>query len=485
MVAPRVQISLVDPGALGAPVSTDQIPIYAGVASQGGFGIRSFGRLESVQTEYGHGHLVDVAAHALASGASSVKLRRMPLATQGVAMPDGTAEELLIDSAAGEPLNFLRVRIEMVSGDGATPISSGTLLARYSLDAWEVPFTEPTYSAPFVVPADGLIAPQGIGITWTLNPAQTPQAGDATEFDVTPGHYDTAGVAAVTDDLRGPLAGEYTHLVWTGEPASAAAANTLAQAYGAQLSELFAEARFAAALAGAGLATDTEVISATAATAIDPPFLSLGYSAAYVSSPVALPGRGRLALRQHEVAAARISRSLISTDPGRTASGALRRVVGTDYDAAIEGPALHDARISVLRNWEPASQGMFIQRQRLLSSTVSNFRSWQHAAVMIQALRAAHRVAFLLVLELVRRSPAGTIDPRDAADIEEAMLAELGRVLISPLNIRGRPGHISAAGVHVFRTTPLPALDVEIKIRPLESLEDLRFVLQYADEVGA
>jgi hypothetical protein len=236
-------------------------------------------------------------------------------------------------------------------------------------------------------------------------------------------------------------------------------------------------------LQGGGLGTDADLITAIAGTSIEPPFLSLGYGAAYVTNPSNAVARGRLALREHEVAAARISSSLISTDTGRTASGPLARVVGTDYDAAVEGDALHDARVSVLRTWEPASQGIFVQRQLLLSSNVSNFIAWPHAAVMLVALAAAHRVAFRLVLEIFRRTSTGTMNPKDAADIDAAVEAELERVLLEPTNVRGNTGHVTALSATTSLTAALPAIEITIRISPLGYGEEISFTLQYADEV--
>jgi hypothetical protein len=243
---------------------------------------------------------------------------------------------------------------------------------------------------------------------------------------------------------------------------------------------MFNAARFVGALSGGGLQSDADLITAIAAAASDPPFLSLGFGAAYVNNPSPDIARSRMAIREHQAAAATISRIKISTDPARTANGALPRVLGTDYDAAEQGDALHDARVSVLRTWEPASQGLYIQRQRLLSAAVSNFTTWPHAAVMIAALRAAHRVAFLLIAETLRKAADNTMDPRDRADIKSAVEAELKRVLLDPLNVRGNQGHVSAVSAEVVATTLLPAVDIDIRIRSLDWPTDITFTLQYA-----
>jgi len=99
------------------------------------------------------------------------------------------------------------------------------------------------------------------------------------------------------------------------------------------------------------------------------------------------------------------------------------------------------------------------------------------------ALRAAHRVAFRMVLELFRKTSTGTLDPKDAADIDSAVEAELERVLLQPTNVRGNQGHVSALGSETSLTTLLPAIAITIRIRPLGYAEFISFTLQYANEV--
>lgn len=482
MTSPNITMVLIDPGAVGLPVNNAQIPIYVGVAASGDIGVvREFARRSQVVETYGHGHLVDVLTEALAAGATSVKACRVT-ASDATTPAEDSDNTLVVTSITGEALNFLAVRIEVVS-PSAGAISAGAVYARYTLDNWDIPNVEPTYSDVFKVPVNGVIVLPNVGLTVTLDPAQIPDIGDAAEFSTVPGHYGATDIAALSEPLRSPLAGEYTYLVFTGDAETAAAANTCALSVISLLSGLFSKAYFVGALAGAGLEPDTSVITATVSSVADPPFLSMGYGASYTTNAAAEIARGRTALREHEAAAIRIAGSLISTDPGRVASGALKHVVGTDYDSALKGDALHDARISVLRTWEPATKGLYVKRQRLLSQSGSNFRSWQHAAVMITALRAAHRINVQLMLDNMRANADGTIDGRDAADVKASTEKELKRVLADEQNARGTRGHVSAYSATVDRVLQLPALRIDIRIRPLYAVEDLTVALQYASEV--
>lgn len=487
MTSPIINVSLVDPGAVGIAADIRQKPIYAGVCSQGdNYTVQTFARPNDVTDTLGTGHLVDVLLAALASGAREVKAARLPVSAAGtIDIDESSPEELIIDSISGTPLHFLDGRVECTNGDGATAISSGALKIRYSLDDWGVPNVDRTWSQEVTVPAGGSVVLAEVGLTLNFDTAQTPALDAVAEFTVEPGHYSVTELGTSwTDALKSPVAGEYTYICYTGEPATASGANTLVGTMDSILNTFFSEGRIIGALCGSGLETDADVITAFGSTDADPPFISVGFGAAYRTNPRPTQGRGRIALREHEVASFRIAKSHVSTDPGRTASGSLRSVVGTDYDAALEGDALHDARIACLRTWEPHSRGLFIQRQRMLAPVDSNFRSWQHAAVMIVALRAAHRIAFQLVLEIFRRTSSGTIDPKDAEDIEKATEAEIDRVLSTPLNVRGQNGHISARSVTVDQSVLLPQIRADVRIRPLGYGEDIEFTLQYADEVA-
>src|SRR5688572_7523920 len=133
MVAPRISMRLVDPGAVGAPVSNAQVPVYVGVCSAGPlYEVVEYSRDSELRDEtdgHGHGHLVDVAAYALANGADSVKVCRIAAADAGIAEVDGTDWPLTVSTVSGTPLNFLRIRIEVLE-DTSGAVSAGAVRAR-------------------------------------------------------------------------------------------------------------------------------------------------------------------------------------------------------------------------------------------------------------------------------------------------------------------------------------------------------------------
>jgi hypothetical protein len=478
MAGPSITLSLVDPGAAKNPVDSSQIPVYVDIAEGGSLTeVKTFTKSAAIETEYTRGVLVDAGKNHLAAGNNEVKLLRVAATTAGVASGADIGGALL-STVTGTPTQFLSVTIEIVTV-GAGAISGGDYVCRYSLDDWSIPNISKTWSPNVTVPASGAVPLSGTGLTANLVTAASPSALDTASFTTTPGEYDAAAITAARTQLIHATAGIFTFVCY-GEYSTAALANTAAAAVEAELLAMFGLAKFVGALSGGGLGADSTVVTAFASAESSPPFLSIGYGMVYVTNPTSQIARGRIGLRQHHVASAEIAGMLVSTDPARTANGALSRVVGTDYDAADEGDTLHDARISVMRTWLPASQGIFIQRQRLLSAAISNFTTWPHAAVMLEALKAAHRVAFLIVADTLRKNSDSTMDARDRKDLESACNAELKRVLLDPLNVRGNPGHVTTATAEVNSATLLPAVDIDIRLGSHEWPDDVTMTLQYA-----
>jgi hypothetical protein len=102
---------------------------------------------------------------------------------------------------------------------------------------------------------------------------------------------------------------------------------------------------------------------------------------------------------------------------------------------------------------------------------------------MCVALKAAHRAGFQTILDSLRKTSTGTLDARDAKDIEEAIMSGIDAALINPQNVRGTRGHISAAGVTVSLVTLMPNIDIDISIRPLGYPDDITMRLRYSNEV--
>lgn len=484
MSGPNIELHLVNPGDLAPSGISSQVPFYFGVCSSGTVGqVYRFGNPTDMRETLGVGHLVDVLADAFRSGVRDIRCMRLAVVDAGTAEVTDTDATLTIDSITGTPLHFVEGNFKITNDGGA--ISTGTRTGQYSLDVYGVDGVTEQYSADVKIPANGQVPISALGLVLHVNTVQDPAEGAGCPFSVTPGHYDAAGVTATLAALKTPLAAGYTYLVFTGEAATAAGANTIGLAINSLVSELYNAGYYCGALHGTGLESLATAVAAFANNVANPPFVSWGHGADYVTAPYSEQGRGQYALRQFEVAARRIARIAVSTDPGRVASGALENVNGISYDAAIEGDTAHDNRISVGRNWEPRRRGFFIQRQRLADQVGGNFFAWPHAAVMIEALLAVDRSMTDVVLETLGRTAAGTIDPGDAKDLELSALKEIDAKLSAPGNfdVRGRPGHISARSVTVSRTVVLPALRFDVRIRPKDYPTDIDAFIMYADQV--
>lgn len=486
MPPPSISLALVNPGGSGAPPSIDQIPIYIGTAEAGTVGqVYTVGTAAGARAILTRGHLLKVVEAAFARGATSVTFIRetgsVTAVTSSVTQV-GTGGTVAISGTISE---WLDCKIEMLTSGEDVGDSTGATF-RYTLDNFADSGKDPTWSQAIAVPAGLAYTFPGTGMIATFDDDPTQlNAGVTYSWTTRPPYYGATEIADVTDAVQGPLVGDATFLVYTGQAATASAADTVVTAIASQIDALFSAAFFFGALSGGGRGTDAELITETATTVATVPFVGAMYGNAYVTNPVKQPGRGMIALGAHEVAAFRIAESKVSTPPGRTASGALPQVAGTDYDARIEGAALYNARLGALKTYQARlSGGVFIEDVRLLDSPVGDFESWPDAAVMITALRAVHPVAWLQISEIYRQNADLTMDARDRATLKSACDKALAETLLTPLNVRGFQGHVSAVNSIVSPTTQLPAIDVSIAIRRLGVGKDITFTLRYAGEVG-
>ena len=484
MSPPSISLALVNPGGSGAPPSVEQVPILCGTCETGTVAtVYTFGSLAAAEAVLTRGHLVDVIAYAFARGAESVKAVRMTDATAASASAVSQTGAGGVVVISGTHSMALDCKIEIVAGGVI-----GVATFRYTLDDFADSGVDPTWSSTITVPAGGAYTFPGTAMIATFDSDPTALVtGDTYEWTVTPAFYTATEVALVTDAVQLPAAGDATFLAYTGEAALASAADTLAAGIISQIDALFEAGHFFGALYGLGAEVAATAIAAVDGTTAAPPFVgglfSQGYGG-YCVNPRATPGRGIMALCAHDLAAVRISQCLISEDPARTASGPLRGVTGTKWDARLEGSAIYEARVGALTTYQSRlSGGVFLQRVRLLDAPGGDFTSWQDAAVMIAALRAVHPVAWIHLLESFRQNADLTMDARDRAGLKSACDRALGAALLTPLNKRGVPGHVSAAAATVVATTQLPAIDVQIAIRRLGYGEDLTFTLRYAGEV--
>lgn len=490
MTLPALTFQIINPGSAARRAATDQVPIYFGVAEAGDLAtIKTWGNPAEAAAHYTRGHLLDVIRHAFACGAKEVHSCRLTAAVAGSTgtqveegSPDGTC------TIGGTLSSRVKVRVEI---DGAG--GEGEATFRFALDYFGITNVDPTWSESILVPAASAYTIPGTAITLTFDDtAGDFVVGDTFTQDVYPGHYGATEIAACADLVRGdqcpPAA---TVLVFTGEPppgvdnAGAATANTNIAAINSLVASLFSTADFFGAMAGCSEASAASVITATASTVATVPLVSAGYGRAYASNPQAQIGRAIMSLPEAEaVMGSRIAGSLISSDPARTASGALPRIIATNYDARLQGGSLEANRISTLRTYQKRlSPGVFVARQRVLDAPTGNFYSWQDIALMVAALRAVHPVAWLMIADGFRANADGTMDEIEAVAVDSAATRALGAVLLQPTNARGVQGHVTDAIAVASRTTVLPSVRVDISISRLGYAEAITFALQYGGGV--
>lgn len=482
MSNPYQKLRVRDPG-IGSVPSAQRLAAFAGTAFAGEIGtVLETDDPNDILDTFERGPLVNAALYALAIGAGPVRCVRVTSSVAGtvgaVTHTGDGAGEATVSGTADEKLAVI---IEVTKA-GALGVAE----VRWALDNWDLDPGEyqPTWSPSVVVPVDGEIELDGTPHAVTFDDDLA--LGDTYTFSVTPPHYGNTEIGAAFDALGTPVAEGWDHVCFVGHAALAATAATNAAAIGTRLvSEFENDAQYVAALAGGGLQNVAAFATAFANTQVR--FLSMGHLYGYLSYPQTRRGFGTMALGEHEVAAALASVHLISTDLARTANGPIPGMVGADYDAAVEGDAADDARLSAFRTWK-RFPGWYINNQRFLTNPESDFQFWQNGVCMLVACDISYRRQWKYMSSGLRtQEGTGYIDEGDASDVEGDALEGLTAGLLAPKNAEGKPGHVSAASYSLNKSLDLNTtkrVEGTVKMRPLGYVKEFETVLQYTKSVG-
>ncbi len=482
MANPYQKLTLRDPG-IGAVPSGQRLAAFAGTAFSGTVGqVLETNDPAAVLATFTRGPLVVAMLYALAIGAGPVRGVRVTGSVTGtvsaVTHTGAGAAVMTVTGAADEKLSV----IVEVTKAGALGVGE----VRYALDNWALDPAEyqPTWSPSIVVPASGEVVLEGTPHTVDFSLSLT--LGDADVFTTEPAHYGNTEIGAAFDALGVPAAEGWDHVCFVGHAALAATAATNAAAIGTRLISLFEnDAQYVAALFGGG--KQDVAAFATAFAAAQVRFGSVGHLYGYLSYPQTRRAFGTMALGQHEVAAALASVHLISTDLARTANGPIPGMVGADYDAAVEGDAADNSRLSTFRSWK-RFPGWYINNQRLLTNPESDFQFWQNGVCMLVACDITYRRQWKYMSSGLRtQDTTGYLDAGDKSDVQGDVDDGLAAGLLAPTNAEGKPGHVSAVGYELNGTLDLNTtkrVEGTVRMRPLGYVKEFETVLQYAKTVG-
>jgi hypothetical protein len=488
MAIPRQTLTIRDPG-LGIVESSDQAVVIFGCSSAGTVNtVVAVGSPAASVDGFGYGPLPNTAASILSEAGGPVYMCRLTGTTAGAA---GAVTKTAIGTStgtitvAGAAYDTLSVRVDIVA--------SGTLAVgtfKYTLDA-DRPVGSRTYSEVLTIPSGATYAIPNTNLTLTFVPgagATFFQAGDYHTFATTAPAFSTtdlaAGFTALNTFLSNTPGIDVKIVVLAQRFALGSAAATMFGTLSTQLASQATLYRYMRAIMDAGSGDTTSNVK-TAMSAVADARISVIYGDCDMSSTVPFAGFGAPRVSGLIPYAARVASDLVSTDPARFASGALRGVLKIYHDE-FTTEEMDAAKISTLRSW-PAVPGYYITNGRLKSSAGSDFLYLQHGRVMDVACSTVAAAQLPFISRGVLTNDDGTIDKTEAALMEAPVTGALSDALSTPKNVEGRAGHVSEFAYAIDRTNNVLTsftIQSSVAIRPLGYAKQLTTELGFAANVG-
>ena len=461
MTLPQMNITVLDPG-LGLVTPSANSPLLLGVSSLGTVGqLYSFSSLNTIRSTLGYGELAEDVAKHLSEGGSPVLAMRSAgsvAAVTSAVTQTGTGPAVTL---AGTATTKAAGRIEMLSGG-----ARGVATFRFTLDRFQPNDVNPTWSATRTVPSGGSFVIPGTGITATF-PTGTYVTGDTYDFTLDPPRMNASDLAALGTALANYPTVLFPQLTISDVYATASEGFAMCSAAASLMTTLAGGYRYARAHVDCGSGDSTSNIL-TAAAAFADRRVDCDYGYVLYNSLLAFEGYSVRKAASGAGISARSAGQLPSTDLARYASGNLPGVQYIYFDGNSD-QTLDDAGISTLRRW-PGISGFYIANGRLKAPLGSDFTKWQYGRVMDIGCRTVYEAMLPFIAEGFRTNSDGTIDDRDAIDVENAGLEALKNSLLRTNNARGVAGQVSAVGFKVDRTVNINAiatLQTKIGIRPL------------------
>ncbi len=472
---PGQNLNILDPG-LGTVGQTLRNVLVFGTCSDGDVNtLRSFSKKQDMVDEFGQGpgpedacRILDIDGGpvyfmklngSVAGASSAVTPTRVSTSTGTVAVTVGVA------------FDSYRVIVEITKTGGV-----GVGEFKYSLD-----FTTNaedatannngrTFSGELVIPSGGAFVIPDTGLTITFADNAGPilfEDGDIHRFDCTAPLYSTTDLAnAVTALLLTTT--DLATVVLSGEHATAAASATMFAALSTHMVSLQSQFRFVRAIMDGGSLEDNRSTAITAHASSQSTRISLCYGYADITSSKPIVGWGTPQRSYVGLVASRVASDKISTDSARVASGSIPGVVAIRTDEE-RSPLLNPANFTTMRTFQ-GEPGFYITQNNLRSPSGSDFRNWQHGAVMDVASATVIKAQQKFIKRSVRTNDSGSINNTDALQMEKDVQSALRAALSDPKNEDGTKGHISDFGYAIDRENDILASETLItttKIRPL------------------
>jgi len=489
MPIPGQSLTIRDPG-LGVVDQSDNAFVLVGCAEKGPQNVViAFSSLKYIVDTYGQGPLSEDLCTTLVIAGAPVFGCRVAGTIAGAAT---SVNKVSADSSTGA-VTVTGAALDRYTAivDITTTGTLGTGRFKYSLDGSLIDGSARTYSEELTVPSSGTYLVPNTGLTLTFAPGGGPvyfEKGDRHTFSSTAPHYSTTEVGLAMDAVASYLStaseAEFDAIVLSGRNATGSAAATLFGALSTRLAGLETMFRYMGAIADVG-SGDSTVNVKTAMNSVSDERICVVYGDADIVSAKGFAGFGAPTRTACVALAARAARELISTDLARYASGALEGVLAISHDEYLS-EELDAAKISTLRTW-PGSPGYYITNARMKSAPGSDFRYWQHRRCMDVACRTVTKVQQNFSSIGLLTEDGGSIDPTEAQRLESIARQPLDDALLSPKNIEGRAGHVSAYRYKIDLSNDVLTSETvmsDVAIRPLGYAKFISTQIGFASRVG-
>ena len=376
----------------------------------------------------------------------------------------GTGTSVL--TITGAPTDEFSILIQGVGPNPPANVSLGTSAITYSLDGGNLT------SAPVTIPASGIFAIPGTGLTLNFTTGATLGAGDIyIALAIAPGYT----ITDITNGINAAVAINedfgFFHLV--GQAATTAASVALFASLDSLMNSLFTEQVFTFLAMEAPKDTDSAIIAAWGPTVASSRRMMVCAGTAFVSSPAT-----NLIEEQSSgwEIAARIAKIPESEDIGNVTTGPVQGIPTTVASGAPGlvrdermTPGFDAIGLATLSTIEGAT-GVFANNSANMKSPVgSDFFLVQYRRVMDRACKIAKAAILPYLNGSLLLNADGTIAESEARHIESEVNQKLIQALVTAPPGQSH-GQASAVGVHISRTQNIESTDempTEVNVQPL------------------
>jgi hypothetical protein len=486
MAYPGTVTITVQDGGLQLVTGGANFPLVFGVSSAGTASTLYLGNdPQAFKTAVGRGPGVDIALSCI-DAVGGCFFMKTAASVAGVnsaitATRIGTSTGTMTVSAAGSTHDFaVKIRIKKTGTVGVGKFDYSLDRSNTTADA------DRTFSEEITIPSGGTFPVPGAGFTWTFTPGGGPtffEVGDVFTGTTTCAHYNTTDLGtAVTALLASPLLTnrKIRKVCWSGNPATASAAATLAAAIATHMSTFATSKHFARSMMDGGSIDTSSNYLASFAAVFANSRVAVQYGTEDRISPQPFAGFAIPRVSQIHSNFIRAVRAQISENLGRVKSGPLDGVVAISNDEG-KAPIFTEADKTNTFRTDPSGPGFYPTNGYLKSSAGSDFLYWDFGVVLDEGT-----TVFDMRLATYRNSKVSTIrvpgqtarpiHPVAAKQMETSLNAAIAEVLRGP-TVDEQPSHVEeqAATIDqtndVFGTRIVKATWRAVPLPPMENLE--------------